>query len=260
MQLQYHISPHPKPHLTDALAQPDYYSVPKDTEHTPSPLHRMDLQTLICSCDAESEGFFQGRPTDTRFAYELFRRALVEGDERAWDYVYRHYYHLVEHWVKRNTTFSNSGESSEFLISAAFIRFWQAVTPNRFVDFPTLASLLSYLQRCANCAVIDGSRAYRLTVGLIDDVDADTAPLYHAPDEEVIERMDRAAFWHYIDAQLNDDVERIVMLCSFVMSMKPADICDYRSDLFNDVSDVYVVKRRVLVRLRRNKELHRLLM
>ena len=74
-----------------------------------------------------------------------------------------------------------------------------------------------------------------------------------------MERVNREEFWNYINTQLNDEAERVVVYNSFVMGMKPGDIYTGRPDLFGGISDVYNVKRNVLGRLSRNQELRRLL-
>ena len=74
---------------------------------------QMEIGALVRRCIAESERFYRGQPHDTSFAYELFRRALVERDELAWEHIYTHYGSLVESWVRRSGAFAGSGESSE---------------------------------------------------------------------------------------------------------------------------------------------------
>src|SRR4051812_48940952 len=98
---------------------------------------RMDLAALLRRSLAESERFYRGYQHDTRFAYELFRRALVERSEIAWEHIYTHYSPLVESWIRRSGAFSSSGESSEFFVGAAFTKFWRAISA-RFEQFPTL--------------------------------------------------------------------------------------------------------------------------
>src|SRR4051794_10673210 len=56
---------------------------------------RMDLAALLRRSIVESERFYRGHQHDTRFAYELFRRALVERSEIAWEHIYTHYSPLV---------------------------------------------------------------------------------------------------------------------------------------------------------------------
>jgi hypothetical protein len=215
----------------------------------------MDLVTLERHCATESERFYRGQPHDTRFAYELFRRALVERDEVAWENIFNHYRGLVESWVRRSGAFASSGETSEFFVVSAFTRFWQAVTAERFGSFTSLAALLHYLQLCAGCVVIDSVRAQSWAEVVPEETLAFARHASVSPDEEAMERVSRTEFWAYINALLNDEAERIVLYSSFVLGLKPGDIYDRRSDLFESVNDVYNVKRNILGRLSRNQDL-----
>ncbi|GAB4112168.1 MAG: sigma-70 family RNA polymerase sigma factor [Roseiflexaceae bacterium] len=216
---------------------------------------RMELVLLERHCAIESERFYRGHAHDTRFAYELFRRALVERDQLAWEYIFNHYRGLVESWVRRSGAFASSGETSEFFVVSAFTRFWQAVGPERFESFNSLAALLHYLQLCASCVVIDSVRAQSWAEVMPEEALVYAKHPLISPDEEAMDRVDRAEFWEYINALLNDEAERIVLHSSFVLGMKPADIYQRRPDLFASVNDVYNVKRNILGRLSRNQEL-----
>ena len=88
---------------------------------------KLDLAALVRRSLSESELFYHGQPHDTRFSYELFRRALVERNEQAWEHIFTSYGSLVESWVRRSGAFASSGESSEYFVGAAFTRFWRAV-------------------------------------------------------------------------------------------------------------------------------------
>jgi hypothetical protein len=220
-----------------------------------SDLNYMDLGALMRRCDAESRLFYSHQDYDPRFAYELFRRALVERNEDAWGHIYQHYFQLVEHWVRRTGAFTVSGETSDFFVSAAFTRFWRAIPAERFSSFPSLASLLNYLRRCASCVVIDSARAHSYADLLPEEcINWNTQKLSHA-DEEATERVSRAEFWKMVDGLLQSEAERVVVRSSFLLGMKPGDIFAQRGDLFADVSEVYALKRNILVRLRRNAEL-----
>lgn len=219
----------------------------------------MELTALQHQCRIESERFFRGQPHDTRFAYELFRRALVDRCETAWEYIFEQYHTLVESWVRRSGAFSSTGESSEYFVGSAFARFWQAITPDRFAAFSTLGSLLHYLQLCAGCVVIDSVRAQSWAEIVPEEnaIGCDHA-CELAPDEEVIGRVEREEFWRYINALLAGDTERFVVYHSFIMGRKPGEIYELRRDLFASVAEVYNVKRNVLGRLSRNQELRRM--
>ncbi|NTW00499.1 MAG: sigma-70 family RNA polymerase sigma factor, partial [Oscillochloris sp.] len=58
-------------------------------------LSHMELGTLMRHCASESRLFYSHQEYDSRFAYELFRRALVERNEDAWEHIYQHYFQLV---------------------------------------------------------------------------------------------------------------------------------------------------------------------
>ena len=221
-------------------------------------LMQLSLPALVRRCATESDHFYHNQPYDARFAHELFRRALVERDEIAWEHIYTHYSPLVESWIRRSGAFSSSGESSEFFVGAAFTKFWRAISA-RFEQFPTLASVLSYLQLCAGSVVIDSVRAQSWAEMLPEEA----IPFGHAaqtsPDEEAMKRVNCEEFWSYVATQLNSEAERVVVFRSFVLGMKPGDIYNDYQHLFQNVNDVYNVKRNVLGRLSRDPELRQML-
>ncbi|NJN15130.1 MAG: sigma-70 family RNA polymerase sigma factor [Oscillochloris sp.] len=222
-------------------------------------LVQMDLATLVRHCATESERFYRGLPHDTCYSYELFRRALVDRDEPAWEQLYLHYSGLVEGWIRRSGAFNSSGESSEYFVVGAFTKFWRAIGAERFTSFPTLASLLQYLQLCATSVVIDSVRAQSWSEMLPEETITSTHGPQTSPDEEAMNRVDRQEFWRFIDSQLNNDTERVVVYCSFVLGLTPRAIYARRSELFESVNDVYNVKRNVLGRLSRNTQLRQLI-
>lgn len=222
-------------------------------------LASMDLMTLVKHCATESERFYRGQPHDTRYSYELFRRALVERNEQAWEQLYLHYSGLVEGWIRRSGAFNSSGESSEYFVVGAFTKFWRALSPERFTSFPTLASLLQYLQLCATSVVIDSVRAQSWSEMLPEETITPSHGPQTSPDEEAVSRVDRQEFWRFIDTQLHNEVERVVVYCSFVIGLTPRAIYAKRSELFSSVNDVYNVKRNVLGRLSRNAQLRQMM-
>lgn len=215
----------------------------------------MALNALASRAQTESRRFYQHEEYDARYAYELFRRALVERDDAAWACIFEQYSPLVEHWVRRTGAFTVSGETSDYFVSAAFTRFWRAIPAERFGSFPNLASLLNYLRRCATCVVIDSARAQSYADLLPEEsVNWNHQRLGYA-DEEATERVSSAEFWGLIDGLLSDEAERVLLRCSYLLGMKPGDIYAQRSDLFGSVEEIYTLKRNLLARLRRSPEL-----
>jgi DNA-directed RNA polymerase specialized sigma24 family protein len=219
------------------------------------PPTQLDLQTLLRRCQIESEKFYRGQPHDTRFSYELFRRAIVERDTEAWELLYNHYSSLVEGWVRRSSAFGSTGESSEFFVNRAFEKYWSAMTPERFERFPDLASLLRYLQLCTSSVIIDSVRAQSWAEIVGEEALPRARGPYAAPDEEAEARVGRQEFWSFIESQLNSEQERVVVHCSFVMGMTPRAIFAKHAAIFEAISDVYNVKRNVLGRLSRSPHL-----
>jgi hypothetical protein len=219
----------------------------------------MRLEMLAQRCREENERFYRGEPYDPRYGYELFRRALVEHDEAAWGQLFNHYRGLVESWVRRCGGLASSGESSEFFVTAAFMRFCGAITPERFASFPTLGALLHYLRCCVGGAVIDSVRTNPWNTMLPEEAaPAGTGQDLIAIDDEVVERISRAEFWHSVAEQLHSEAERVVICRLFVQGMKPADIYRERPDLFARVSEIYAIRRNVLKRLSRSSTLRQL--
>ncbi len=247
-----------EPMTTRARLKQDQATPPPPSTEQELPARQMDLTTLMQHCACESERFYRGQQHDTSFSYELFRRALVERSEAAWEQLYRHYNGLVEGWVRRSGAFTSSGESSEFFVVGAFTKFWRAITPDRFDSFPTLASLLHYLQLCATSVVIDSVRTQSWSEMLPEDMITASASPQYSPDEEAVNRVQREEFWRLIDAQLHDEIERVVVYCSFILGLTPRAIFARRKDLFRTVNDVYNVKRNVLGRLGRNSQLRQM--
>lgn len=218
----------------------------------------MEVDELARRCVIESERFYRGQPHDSRYSFELFRRALVERDETAWSYLFQQYSALVEGWIRRSGAFASSGESSEYFVVGAFAKFWRAVTPERFASFPNLASLLQYLQLCASSVVIDAVRTQSWAEMMPEDrIDIHRTPRT-MPDEEAMQRVDRQEFWRFIDSHLHSESERVVIYGSFVLGMTPRAIFEQYNTLFASVYDVYNVKRNVLSRLSRNSQLRAL--
>lgn len=218
----------------------------------------MDFTQLVQRCVTESERFYRGLPNDTAYAYELFRRALVEESEAAWEYLYQHYSPLVESWVRRCSAFNQTGESSEFFVVSAFTKFWRAMRVKTFANFPTLAALLHYLQLCTSCVVIDSVRAQSWAEILPEEALINAQQPDASPDETVVDRASRAELWSCVGELIKDPAERVIVYESFVLGMKPGDIFARHADLFSAVSTVYNLKRNLLERLGRSQQLRRL--
>ena len=228
--------------------------------------HSTDLQSLTLSgiahrCTSETELFFQRRAYDPRYCFELFRRAILHRDQRAWEHLYSQYRPQVAGWVRRHSAFPSTGEEAQYFVNRAFEKMWQALTPERFDRFPDLKSLLRYLQMCVHSTVLDVVRAKECPLA---DISLETLAIENSSNEPAVEhaaleQMRRQEFWREIEARLHSDQERHVVYGSFVLALKPREVYAHYPDIFCDVHHVYRVKENVLARLRRDSALEALL-
>jgi RNA polymerase sigma factor (sigma-70 family) len=229
-------------------------------EYQETDVRTLTLAGIAHRCTQETERYFRRRGHDPRYCFELFRRAIVDRDQRAWEHVYAQYRPLVIHWVRRHSAFPGSGEEAPYFVNRAFEKMWTALTPAKFDRFRDLSPLLRYLQMCVHSAILDQVRAAEQRVV---DAEAETMRAGEEEDGAAVEaqalaRVRREELWRAIDARLHDEKERCVVYGSFVLALKPRELCAQYRDTFRDVREVYRVKENVLARLRRDAELARL--
>jgi DNA-directed RNA polymerase specialized sigma24 family protein len=231
-------------------------------------LPRLGLGWLRQRCAQESARFFRRQEHDPRFCYELFRRALSQGDPAAWEAVFEQYRTLVAGWVERHSLSASLDETAEFFVNRAFEKLFIAIPPERFAAFPDLRSLLRYLQMCVHSAITDAGRARAAAAHIQPEVERpdedqeqalerlpDPAP---TPEAATLQRAGADGLWSELAARLKSEQERCVLYASYVLDLKPAEICEQYPRLFSDPRQVYQVKDNLLARLRRDDGLRAL--
>jgi DNA-directed RNA polymerase specialized sigma24 family protein len=197
------------------------------------------------------------QPHDPRCCYELFRCALVQRDEEAWTAVYGQYHRLVNHWL------GHAPGDADGLVNQAFTRFWRALSPGRFGDFPSLDAILAYLKRCAQGVAIDARRreerrqtrdAAFFQMQQVAAAGEATSPAMRVLDEIVGERL-----YEYVMERLKGRQESVAFRASFEWGLGPAEIAEQWADIFSCAREVSRVKERILRRLRRDEGLVELL-
>jgi hypothetical protein len=230
---------------------------------TDKDVHLLTLTGLSHRCAQESDLFFQRREHDPRYCFELFRRAVVHRNERAWELVYTQYRPLVSGWVERHSLFTAVNEETAYFVNWAFEKMWSVMSPEKFAGFPDLKSVLRYLQLCVHSVLVDYMRTSEQAALLedlgVDDESGRLTAAYHtsgsALEDNVMARLERQELWRQINDRLKDERERHVLYGSFVLGLKPAELCNQFAGSFHDVTEVYRVKENLLARLRRDEEL-----
>ena len=162
----------------------------------------MTLSGVAQRCAEESDRFFHRRDHDPRFCFELFRRAIEERDEGAWSLLCDQYRPLVAGWVKRNEAFAGSKESVSFFVNGAFAKMWSEVTPEKFVGFDDLKSLLRYLQLCVASVITDHVRTVDYHERLEDLPRAVEEVTGIHVEQRALDQAERESFWQAIDRHL----------------------------------------------------------
>jgi DNA-directed RNA polymerase specialized sigma24 family protein len=224
----------------------------------------MELSSLVEACREEIGHFRRDHTGAGDFGLELFRRAICERDEAAWAAVDELYRGLVRSWVQRHPALRSAGQDADYWVSSAFARFWSAMRPERFEQFPRLGAVLRFLQMCTHSALVDEVRDQQRSRRVAESVggEAEAFPAEQvAPGVDALEaeREERHEVWRAVARALPDERARTVVYLSFACDLPPRTIHARHPALFASVADVYRVKREALERLGRNPAVRQLL-
>lgn len=221
-------------------------------------LHRLPVADLAKRCAQETELYFQHKSRDAIHCFELFRRAIREHDQLAWEMVYAQYDSLVTGWVRQNPGFETTGEEVEYFVNGAFGKISGTLTAEKFGGFSDIGSLLQYLKMCVHSMIVDYHRlSERAELYPLENAErkASTDPL---PEKQTMDRAYRQALWDWVNGRLHDDKERLVTKCIFIFFLSPREIFEHYPHKFNDVKEIYRIKQNILARLSRDADFKKL--
>ena len=213
----------------------------------------LSLDDLTQHCAAETEKFNRREPSDSRFCFDLLRRALADELSEAFTRVYQIYERQVLVWVHSHSGFARTGESADYFVSAAWSTFYFALRGPKFAGFPSLPQVLAYLKLCVHTAIAQYLR---------DQQPAPTTPLDQAPDAshapDLGTRIAARELWRQIERLLPDPRDRLLARCAFVEDLKPRQIVKAYPARWKDEREVSVELYRIRRLLRNDSELRRL--
>jgi hypothetical protein len=220
------------------------------TDTTKAARRNMPLADLVHRCSEAGE-------TQDDYRHELFRRAICELDEQAWQAVVDQFRGVVLANVKRHPWTAARNEDG-YWINRVFERFWRAIGPDRFESFADLPSLLAYLKTCVHSVVVNDVRSFRrgpAEVPLEEAIEKSGDPA--GVEATVLDALSVRDLWTVVEEELSDADERLIVHMSFVLDMKPAEIQALQAQRFPTMADLYRVKRSAVDRLRRSSRLRR---
>jgi DNA-directed RNA polymerase specialized sigma24 family protein len=222
-------------------------------------LQQMDVEVLAAKCAEETNLYFKRQANNTQYCFELFRRAIQEKSNDAWNFISAQYEGLVTGWVTQHYGFATSGEEAQDFVSKAFSKISITITTEKFASFSDLKSLLRYLKLCVHSVIVDFTRAIDYTNLIKWEETWDEESGEPSPEEQAVDRSERQMLWDLLAARLHDRKERMVIHGSFVLDLKPQEILDHFRGEFNDIDEIYRIKQNVITRLRRDTEFRKFL-
>ena len=208
----------------------------------------MSVEVLAERCQRELSRYHPGEACDERYCLELLRRATVQGDQLAWDYLQQLFSGLVRSWLRRHPSRETTSrlDSEENYIALAFERFWQATSQHQQLEFQTIPAAMQYLRASLHSVILDTLRAYtqRREVAL---------PESDAPGEPFVEETDDegSEVWDLLKRMLPNAREQRLAYLLFHCGLKPREVVRFCSSEFGDVHEVYRLRRNIIERLRR---------
>lgn len=225
-------------------------------------LQFMTVEDLAQRCAQETKLFFNYLSHETKYCFELFRRAISERDDLAWSAIIVQYRPSVARWVNiwadKHPDFPLAREEAEDFIDEAFIRFWNHFTPDKFGKSQGLDGVLKYLKMCVNSAILDiwrkmhrGRQFEQKTEGEDENDALDPAEPGPTPEEA----LQKGEIWKFIKMRLKDEQEYTVVYASFFLGLSPREIFAEFPTVFRDVEAIYQCKANVLARLGRDPDI-----
>lgn len=219
---------------------------------------QLTMSELLPEVRRETALFQCRQATDDCYSYELFRRVIVLRDEWAWVAIYELYNPVVSSWILPLVS-QLKGVDLEVLVNEAFARFAHAMTTEKWRDFACARALLGYLKRCAKSAATDYLR-WRHPRRPEDSLEAvSQEPLLDDFSEAAVDRLAAQELWAIVCREAPSPEERLILALNIMQGMPPRTLQRRYPTVFPHVQNIYHVRRNVLDRLQRNRELRRLL-
>ncbi len=96
-----------------------------------------------------------------QYYLDMFRRALIQCDRYAQEYIQHHFAAVVLDWLRRHPRRALACHltSEEHYVNQAFEHFWQMSLQHQELEVPSLACALLYLRTSLNSVILDALRS-----------------------------------------------------------------------------------------------------
>lgn len=215
-------------------------------------VRHLPLDEVAQRCAEETDKFRHKHAADNQFCFELFRRALEEGDHEAFKYIFQVYQSQCARWVRNVRGFEAAGElTPDLFVSQAFANLHKDLRGEKFKRFASLEAVLQYLRKCAVTAVLQHLRKVELAELTLDRSEELHANLA----EELKTEVEYEELWERICRLLPDETDRLLADLRLRQNIMPAQIARMHPEHWVDSRAVSVAMQRILRTLRRDREL-----
>lgn len=213
-------------------------------------MHSVPLPDIAAKCHEHTILFYQGKPNDPKWCYELLRRALKLEDEEAFAHVSRVYQPQVLSWIHHHPRFDPVYAQAEDFAQDVILKFWFSVRGDAFDNFPRLNALLDYLKSIVNSIIQDYYNRKRPPIDIngLDLVEL-IGKLY--PLES---RIHINYILGCVEKALNDDVLMEQFELWIIYDMKPREIVKLYKD-WDNPQQISRLRQRIKYRLENSKSL-----
>ena len=200
------------------------------------------------SCAEETRKFLRQLSSDTRYCFELFRRAYGDVLDDALSRIYDIYLPMLARRARRHPLYFQSCQNDDYFARVALSSFYRVNRGVRFEEkFSVLPGVIRYLYACLHSAITEDVRDNaRIVEPPSDDTDSigEAAP--------VAQELDSNELWDYICKLLPEPELQQLAYIRFALSMKPAEIVQRYPQTWATEREVSVALQLIRRRLRKD--------
>jgi DNA-directed RNA polymerase specialized sigma24 family protein len=202
---------------------------------------RLSVEELAERCRKETSSRNK-EPGLVGFCFELFRRAIVENCQEAWDAIYVQYRREMSRWA------GSSPFDADELVHRTFEKFLNAVTPSAFARFTGIGSIRAYLRRCVKSVLIDHWRQAAREQRALDALGLENPPAAGSPEQMAFDRTVNRQCADRVYSRLKGRKERLIVRLNLELGLKPTEIVQLYPAEFPTTREVKKVRDRLIYR------------
>lgn len=204
----------------------------------------LSVHDLGRHCDEQTLRYRQRLTSDTRYCFELLRRALEDHSQDAFTHVFRIYQPMCMNWALHFPGFAATDEPSpDVFVNEGFARLFRDLRGERFQRFESLEAVMAYLKRCIITSILQQLRRPRTV-----ELDESVAEAFNTT-------IEYDQMWQRVCDLLPETEDRLLADLRFQQGMKPSEIAALHVNRWVTPRDVSVALQRIHRVLRKDTQL-----